>query len=353
MCGACAEALRARLALTSISRSRDAASPLRSSEPTSWSTDVDVVCYGVGPFSHSRSAQLQLACVLALRASLGFCGLLSAYDPLMKESERRAAHALGVEALRVNEEAKRRVSRPTVFFMFHCGSQLYDRLVWANCGADVADDGAPSPQRSASEAEAEELKVERPQLAGQADPSLLPCPLRHVLLVGNSIPSVLDRYAVIAPSKAPASARTARPRQSSGRALPSACPLHSAPVPPPPLQPTASVPALPLPTALSPEPARAACRTRGKCDCLCLVDALGVVRVDGFNTALSKSDDDVQSAMSNTALHSFSCLQNATVEQKNRVWRWLRSDVPEPPAFTFDGELVLTQHSDASAAFDA
>uniref|UniRef100_A0AAR2JEM2 SRR1-like domain-containing protein n=1 Tax=Pygocentrus nattereri TaxID=42514 RepID=A0AAR2JEM2_PYGNA len=125
---------------------------------------LDCVCYGLGNFSSCVSARYQLAMLLLLFDALqvnsstlvqrGFAmylsisandftahflnlfqipvGQCSMYDPVFTVSEREILRELGFTVLTENEEGKRAVCRPTLFYLMHCGKALYNNLLWRN-----------------------------------------------------------------------------------------------------------------------------------------------------------------------------------------------------------------------------
>jgi hypothetical protein len=58
------------------------------------------------------------------------------YDPVFTVHERVVAEEAGMTLPREHTVAKRRATGPTVFFMPHCGKELYDNLLWANWDKD-------------------------------------------------------------------------------------------------------------------------------------------------------------------------------------------------------------------------
>ncbi|CAO2629060.1 SRR1-like protein [Lemmus lemmus] len=125
------EALR-RLKLSS--------SPGGSGEPPVTSPfPVTCVCYGLGNFASCATARSQLAFMLLFlekcQIPRSHCWV---YDPLFSCTEVSALTALGVTVLRENEEGKRSVQgQPTVFYMPHCGTALYNNLLWSNWSVDA------------------------------------------------------------------------------------------------------------------------------------------------------------------------------------------------------------------------
>jgi hypothetical protein len=101
-----------------------------------------IVCYGVGNFSqtslsHYSAPLWQLACALCLRDHLrsddGRDIRLLYYEPFSTAFEDTILAGLKVQVLTVNERAKRPIDAvPTLFFMPHCPSELYDNVLWSN-----------------------------------------------------------------------------------------------------------------------------------------------------------------------------------------------------------------------------
>ena len=130
----------------------------------------NIVCLGVGSFGSSASARYQLALALLLRRELlgvpvaGDGGDVPAaapsaasegpdpslppppprmdvYDPVLGEAELSLLRARGCGVPERNEEGRRSVAAAvaegvTLFFMPHCGRQLYANVLEANWGAE-------------------------------------------------------------------------------------------------------------------------------------------------------------------------------------------------------------------------
>ncbi|XP_017916554.1 PREDICTED: SRR1-like protein [Capra hircus] len=97
------------------------------------------VCYGVGSFASCASARSQLAFLLLLlercQIPRSHCWV---YDPLFSRLEIAVLNALGLVVLGENEEGKRSVcGEPTIFYMPHCGTALYNNLLWRNWSVDA------------------------------------------------------------------------------------------------------------------------------------------------------------------------------------------------------------------------
>ncbi|KAM7391867.1 hypothetical protein PAMP_022518 [Pampus punctatissimus] len=97
------------------------------------SQHLECVCYGLGSFSSCVSARFQLAMLLLLleagQIPLKDC---SVYDPVFSSGERDVLRELGLTVLTKNEEGKRPATKPTLFYLMHCGKALYNNLLWKN-----------------------------------------------------------------------------------------------------------------------------------------------------------------------------------------------------------------------------
>lgn len=115
-------------------------SPGGSGEHSATSTSlVKCVCYGLGNFASSVTARSQLAFMLLF---LEKCQIprshCQVYDPLFNQAEVSVLNSLGVTVLSENEEGKRSIQgQPTVFYMPHCGTALYNNLLWSNWSIDA------------------------------------------------------------------------------------------------------------------------------------------------------------------------------------------------------------------------
>ncbi|XP_060106914.1 SRR1-like protein [Heteronotia binoei] len=96
------------------------------------------VCYGLGNFSSCFKARFQLAFLLLLLQELQVPeGLCCVFDPAFSLLEREVLSSLGFSVLLWNEEGKRPIDEPTVFYMVHCGKALYNNLLWSNWSAEA------------------------------------------------------------------------------------------------------------------------------------------------------------------------------------------------------------------------
>ncbi|XP_003419212.1 SRR1-like protein [Loxodonta africana] len=97
------------------------------------------VCYGIGNFATCVIARNQLTFLLLFleecQVPRSHCCV---YDPLFSQVEIAVLNALGVTVLSENEEGKRSIcDEPTIFYMLHCGTALYNNLLWSNWSVDA------------------------------------------------------------------------------------------------------------------------------------------------------------------------------------------------------------------------
>ncbi|XP_062944015.1 SRR1-like protein [Cynocephalus volans] len=97
------------------------------------------VCYGIGKFATCVIARNQLAFLLLLlekyQIPRSHCWV---YDPLFSQLEIAVLNHLGMSVLSENEEGKRSIcGEPTIFYMLHCGTALYNNLLWSNWSLDA------------------------------------------------------------------------------------------------------------------------------------------------------------------------------------------------------------------------
>ncbi|XP_062999761.1 SRR1-like protein [Elgaria multicarinata webbii] len=99
---------------------------------------LECVCYGVGNFSSCVKARYQLAFLLLLLQHLEIPeNRCFVFDPVFATLEIEVLRDLGLTVLLENEEGKRPVRDPTVFYMIHCGKALYNNLLWSNWSAEA------------------------------------------------------------------------------------------------------------------------------------------------------------------------------------------------------------------------
>ncbi|GLD53918.1 SRR1-like protein [Lates japonicus] len=122
--------------LSKPSKIKDAEDPTDQPETSREGRQLECVCYGLGSFSSCVSARYQLAMLLLLldagQIPRKDC---SVYDPAFSSGEKDVLRELGLTVLTENEEGKRLATKPTLFYLMHCGKALYNNLLWKNWSA--------------------------------------------------------------------------------------------------------------------------------------------------------------------------------------------------------------------------
>lgn len=88
-----------------------------------------IVCYGLGKFCHCIIARYQLALLLLLKEKMNKNILL--FDPAFEDIEIELIGKLQLTLFK-NDNAFRKISRPTLVVLPHCSSQLTNNLLWTN-----------------------------------------------------------------------------------------------------------------------------------------------------------------------------------------------------------------------------
>lgn len=92
-------------------------------------------CLGIGSPSSSFPSKYQIALVLTLAGSESEGAyVVSAYDPIMCETEKKALEMLGIHQCQASEKGNYEVTEPTLFFMPHCDRHLYEEVMRQNEG---------------------------------------------------------------------------------------------------------------------------------------------------------------------------------------------------------------------------
>ncbi|XP_077996397.1 SRR1-like protein [Glandiceps talaboti] len=93
---------------------------------------IDIICYGLGNFSTCPIARYQLVFLTLLKTILQIPGKCYCYDPRSTSQENDILRKMGFVCIEDNEEGKRKITHPTLFYMVHCGKPLYNNVLWAN-----------------------------------------------------------------------------------------------------------------------------------------------------------------------------------------------------------------------------
>ncbi|KAJ3060503.1 hypothetical protein HDU98_003530 [Podochytrium sp. JEL0797] len=126
-----------RQIMTTMSTSRFFSTALTTFETSAYPlrgpTLMSCICYGLGSPRDSAISRHQLAFLLLLHDQFSFVQV-EAYDPVFDEFDVDVLKRVGVDVLPGNEKGCKKVERPTVFYMPHCGAGLYSNVIGANWG---------------------------------------------------------------------------------------------------------------------------------------------------------------------------------------------------------------------------
>lgn len=92
----------------------------------------DIVCYGIGSIQESKNAQFQFVLAILLRDLLKIPGTMYIYDPVFTDLDKEVCKNYDMELIETNEQGKRTVDKPTLFYMPHCGKTLYSNTLSVN-----------------------------------------------------------------------------------------------------------------------------------------------------------------------------------------------------------------------------
>lgn len=95
-------------------------------------SNMQMVIYGIGSIESYENPRLQLSLALLLKRKFNWIGGIEVFDPVLSATESRVLEFLGCSVLSVNEQGRRKVRKPTLFFMPHCEAELYDNLLQEN-----------------------------------------------------------------------------------------------------------------------------------------------------------------------------------------------------------------------------
>ncbi|XP_029156094.1 SRR1-like protein isoform X2 [Nylanderia fulva] len=105
------------------------------------SNDIsEIVCYGLGRFTKSKSSRYQLAFLLCLKARYSDA-CVHVYDPAFSSKEKEILRYLSLKIIEKNEEGKRILhqDRTTLVFMPHCPRELMNNYLYANWGEGLSN----------------------------------------------------------------------------------------------------------------------------------------------------------------------------------------------------------------------
>ncbi|KAF5190185.1 Sensitivity to red light reduced [Thalictrum thalictroides] len=99
-------------------------------------TKMQMVIYGIGSVESYETPRLQLSLAILIKKNFNWIGDIEVFDPVLSKTEIKVLEAWGCSVLMVNEQGRRQVLKPTLFFMPHCEAVLYDNLLQANWRAE-------------------------------------------------------------------------------------------------------------------------------------------------------------------------------------------------------------------------
>ncbi|KAI8076644.1 uncharacterized protein B0P05DRAFT_545305 [Gilbertella persicaria] len=80
----------------------------------------------------SKNAQYQFELAMILRDLLKIPGKMYIFDPVMTTLDKELCALHNIDIIQENEDGKRTVTKPTLFYMPHCGRGLYSNTLSAN-----------------------------------------------------------------------------------------------------------------------------------------------------------------------------------------------------------------------------
>ncbi|KAJ8426812.1 hypothetical protein Cgig2_008866 [Carnegiea gigantea] len=102
---------------------------------------MNMVIYGIGSIESFEAPRLQLSLAMLMKRKLDWIGDMEVFDPVLSATESRVLESLGCSVMSVNEEGRRQVLKPTLFFMPHfikdyVASDYTKRILAARCFTD-------------------------------------------------------------------------------------------------------------------------------------------------------------------------------------------------------------------------
>ncbi|KAG8379254.1 hypothetical protein BUALT_Bualt07G0069500 [Buddleja alternifolia] len=97
---------------------------------------MKLVIYGIGSIESFEPPRLQLSLAILMKRKFDWIGEIEVFDPIISLVESNVLTPLGCSVLSLNEQGRRKVLEPTLFFMPHCEAELYDNLLEANWRID-------------------------------------------------------------------------------------------------------------------------------------------------------------------------------------------------------------------------
>jgi hypothetical protein len=101
-------------------------------------SQLQLVLYGLGKIDSDEVVRsldhnhMQLSLAILLRERFQWVSDIVVYDPVLSPIERMAINAFNCTCLSVNENGRRKVDKPTLFFMPHCPFDLFANVLEEN-----------------------------------------------------------------------------------------------------------------------------------------------------------------------------------------------------------------------------
>jgi hypothetical protein len=99
-------------------------------------TKMPMVIYGIGSIESYETARFQLSLAILMKRKFSWISDVEVFDPILSLAESQVLQAFGCSVLSVNEQGRRHVVKPTLFYLPHCEAELYDSLLNANWRAE-------------------------------------------------------------------------------------------------------------------------------------------------------------------------------------------------------------------------
>jgi hypothetical protein len=93
---------------------------------------MPMVIYGIGSIESYETPRFQLSLAILMKRKFCWIGDIEVFDPILSATESRVLESLGCSVLSVNEQGRRRATKPMLFYMPHCEAGLYNNLLQAN-----------------------------------------------------------------------------------------------------------------------------------------------------------------------------------------------------------------------------
>lgn len=97
---------------------------------------LNIICYGLGSPSNSKTSTFQLA--LAFKLSRRLNCPLSCYDPVFTSVDQKVFETIDCSVLPQDDKGCRRLDVNTLFFLPHCPRFVFNNILKVNWGEDLS-----------------------------------------------------------------------------------------------------------------------------------------------------------------------------------------------------------------------